>query len=146
MLIQFLKYFTFYHFFSNLTALIEEPTSSECLSFVEECIHRQYDMIYTLKMMCLLCQVNSGLDRRTFLNLKEQFLRSYGFHHIVTFFNLKKVFCYIKFVYFVFFVLVLKTSKLKILLFFKVLKFISKIYACKFKLIKFSAIYNFIKN
>jgi len=72
-------------------SLIEEPTSSECLSFVEECIHRQYDMIYTLKMMCLLCQVNSGLDRRTFLNLKEQFLRSYGFHHIVTFFNLKKV-------------------------------------------------------
>jgi len=61
------------------------------MAYIEECIHRQYDMMLTLRLLCLLSCTSSGLLAKDYQSLKLQFLHSYGFEHMITFFNLKKV-------------------------------------------------------
>ncbi|CAK8675606.1 unnamed protein product [Clavelina lepadiformis] len=71
-------------------SLLEGSDFRECVAYIEECIHRQYDMLLTLRLLCLLSCTTSGLLSKDYQNLKTQFLHSYGFEHMITFFNLKK--------------------------------------------------------
>ena len=73
------------------TALLDGAEMKECVAYIEECIHRQYDMLLTLRLLCLLSCTSSGLLSKEYQTLKQQFLHSYGFQHLTTFFNLKKV-------------------------------------------------------
>jgi len=72
-------------------SLLAGISFNESLAYIEECIHRQYNITLTLKLLCLLSCTNSGLLPKDYQNLKQQFLSSYGFEHMITFFNLKKV-------------------------------------------------------
>nr|CAB3267636.1 vacuolar protein sorting-associated protein 33B [Phallusia mammillata] len=71
-------------------SLLEGSDFRECVNYIEECIHRQYDMLLTLRLLCLLSCTTSGLLPKDYNNLKHKFLHSYGFEHMLTFFNLKK--------------------------------------------------------
>ena len=77
-----------------ITALLDGAGMKECVSYIEECIHRQYDMLLTLRLLCLLSCTCSGLLSREYQTLKLQFLHSYGYQHMITFFNLKKVYIF----------------------------------------------------
>lgn len=70
--------------------LLEGVEAKECMAYVEECIHRQYDLNLTLRLMCLLSCTSSGLLPRDFRNIRHQFLQSYGYDSMITLFNLKK--------------------------------------------------------
>uniref|UniRef100_F6VM60 Vacuolar protein sorting-associated protein 33B n=2 Tax=Ciona intestinalis TaxID=7719 RepID=F6VM60_CIOIN len=70
--------------------LLEGSDFRQCVSYIEECIHRQYDMLLTLRLLCLLSCTTSGLLAKDYQSLKLKFLHSYGFEHMITFFNLKK--------------------------------------------------------
>ncbi|XP_039258945.2 vacuolar protein sorting-associated protein 33B-like [Styela clava] len=70
--------------------LLEGVESRECMSYVEECIHRQYDILLTLRLICLLSCTSSGLLPKDLQNIRHQFLQSYGYEYMLTLFNLKK--------------------------------------------------------
>lgn len=73
------------------TVMLDGSDIRDCINYIEECIHRQYDKLLTLRLLCLLSCTSSGLLPRDYQSLKLQFLHSYGFEHLITFFNLKKV-------------------------------------------------------
>ena len=48
-------------------------------------------MSISLRLLCLLSTTYSGIPTKEFNDLKRQFLHTYGYHHILTFFNLSRV-------------------------------------------------------
>lgn len=70
--------------------LLEGTETKSCISYVEECIHRQYESNLTLRLMCLLSCTSSGLLPREYQKIRRQFLQSYGHDSMITLFNLKK--------------------------------------------------------
>ncbi|XP_041371533.1 vacuolar protein sorting-associated protein 33B-like [Gigantopelta aegis] len=72
-------------------SLLEGTDLKESITYVEECINKQASMVPLLKLMCLLSLTQDGLSSSTYRSLKTQFLQSYGFEHLLSFFNLKKL-------------------------------------------------------
>ena len=64
---------------------------NEAIKFIQECIARRYKMSISLRLLCLLSTTYSGIPTKEFNDLKRQFLHTYGYHHILTFFNLSRV-------------------------------------------------------
>ncbi|CAL1545477.1 unnamed protein product [Lymnaea stagnalis] len=72
-------------------SLLEGTEIKENMSYIEECIHKQFSLVQTLRLLCLLSLTQEGLNPRDYKAFKTGFLHSHGFEHLVTFFNLKKL-------------------------------------------------------
>lgn len=72
-------------------SLLEGFEIRECVSFIEEHINRQVSMIESLRLLCLLSLTENGLLPKDLRSLKNQYLQSYGFEHLLTFSNLKQL-------------------------------------------------------
>lgn len=71
--------------------LLEGIEYKDSMTYVEECIQKQFSPILTLRLMCLASLTQEGLSQREYKALKTQFLHSHGFEHLVTLFKLKKL-------------------------------------------------------
>lgn len=71
--------------------LVEGLEVKEGMNFIEECINRQQSAIGSLRLLCLLSLTQDGIPFREYRSLMQQFLQSYGHHHIWTFHLLKKL-------------------------------------------------------
>ncbi|XP_073041432.1 vacuolar protein-sorting-associated protein 33 homolog isoform X1 [Primulina eburnea] len=70
--------------------LVEAQSFDICFDYIEEMIHKQEPLINVLRLLILLSITNSGLPKRNFDYLRQEFLHSYGFEHIATLNNLEK--------------------------------------------------------
>ncbi|RUS89069.1 hypothetical protein EGW08_003180 [Elysia chlorotica] len=71
--------------------LLEGIENKENMTYIEDCIQKQFSPILTLRLMCLASLTQEGLSQREYKALKTQFLHSHGFEHLVTMFRLKKL-------------------------------------------------------
>ncbi|XP_074650105.1 vacuolar protein sorting-associated protein 33B-like [Tubulanus polymorphus] len=71
-------------------SLIECVETKENISYIEEAINRQYNMISTLRLLCILSQTQGGCSSLLYKSLVTQFCHSHRFEHMLTFHNLKK--------------------------------------------------------
>ena len=72
-------------------AILEVVDKTHITEYIEECIQRQMPYHIPLRLICLMSTTNNGIKPKYLLNLKRAFLHSYGYKHLVTFYNLIKV-------------------------------------------------------
>ncbi|XP_062517711.1 vacuolar protein sorting-associated protein 33B-like [Corticium candelabrum] len=70
--------------------LLENLEEKTCLDLIEELIHRQGSLIVPLRLLCLYSQTENGIRPKTLQSLRHQFLQTHGYHHLSTFYNLKR--------------------------------------------------------
>uniref|UniRef100_A0A131Y2P4 Putative vacuolar sorting protein vps33/slp1 sec1 family n=1 Tax=Ixodes ricinus TaxID=34613 RepID=A0A131Y2P4_IXORI len=71
--------------------LLEGLEVREGTNFIEECIHRQYPALSVLRLLCLLSLTQDGIPARELRSLTQQFLHSFGAHHLCTFHGLRRL-------------------------------------------------------
>ena len=59
------------------------------LEFIDELISRQYPLQKVLRLLCLACQVSSGLKLKKYDSFRKAIVQTYGYRHLVTLQNLK---------------------------------------------------------
>ncbi|XP_052795879.1 vacuolar protein sorting-associated protein 33B-like [Mya arenaria] len=72
-------------------SLLEGSSMRENVNYIEESINKQDSKLSCLKLLCLLSLTLDGIPSKEYKSLKTQFVQSYGFEHMITFHNLKKV-------------------------------------------------------
>ncbi|XP_014663925.1 PREDICTED: vacuolar protein sorting-associated protein 33B-like isoform X3 [Priapulus caudatus] len=72
-------------------SLLDTSQIKENIAYIEEAINRQYPLMQSLRLLCLMSQVLNGLPKNDYEGLTTQFLQSHGFEHMLTFLNLKKL-------------------------------------------------------
>ncbi|XP_056021791.1 vacuolar protein sorting-associated protein 33B-like isoform X1 [Ostrea edulis] len=72
-------------------SLLEGTSVRDNVSYIEELIFKQDNMLKTLKLICLLSLTQNGITPSTYKSLKTQYLQSHGFEQLVTFSNLKSL-------------------------------------------------------
>ena len=72
-------------------AILEAADKTSVTDFIEELIHCQADYRLPLRLLCLMSTTNNGIKDKYLVSLKDQYLRSYGHKHLVTFHNLQSV-------------------------------------------------------
>ncbi len=72
-------------------AILEVADKATVLDYIEELIHCQVDYRLPLRLLCLMSATNNGIKDKYLTSLKDQYLRSYGYKHLVTFHNLERV-------------------------------------------------------
>ncbi|CAN7984366.1 unnamed protein product [Ixodes hexagonus] len=71
--------------------LLEGLEVREGTNFIEECIHRQYPSMSVLRLLCLLSLTQDGIPARELRSFTQQFLHSFGAHHLWSFHGLRKL-------------------------------------------------------
>ncbi|XP_063433464.1 vacuolar protein sorting-associated protein 33B-like [Mytilus trossulus] len=72
-------------------SLLEGTALRENMTFIEELINKQSNMLQTLKLLCLLSLTLDGIPARDYKSLKKQYCQSHGFEQMLTFYNLSKL-------------------------------------------------------
>ncbi|XP_022334055.2 vacuolar protein sorting-associated protein 33B-like isoform X1 [Crassostrea virginica] len=72
-------------------SLLEGTSLRENVTYIEELLFKQDNMLKTLKLICLLSLTQDGISPQTYKSLKTQYLQSHGFEQLVTFSNLKSL-------------------------------------------------------
>ncbi|XP_060062741.1 vacuolar protein sorting-associated protein 33B-like [Ylistrum balloti] len=72
-------------------AMLEGSGLKENISYIEELINKQHNITQTLRLLCLLSMTQDGITSKEFKSLKTQFLHSYGYEHMLTCHNLKRL-------------------------------------------------------
>ncbi|XP_062574358.1 vacuolar protein sorting-associated protein 33B-like isoform X2 [Saccostrea cucullata] len=70
-------------------SLLESSSVRDNITYIEELIYKQDNMLKTLKLMCLLSLTQNGIPSSTYKTLKTHYLQSHGFEQLITFSNLK---------------------------------------------------------
>ncbi|XP_071450155.1 vacuolar protein sorting-associated protein 33B [Hetaerina americana] len=63
----------------------------ESIAYIEDCLAKQTSSNMVLRLIALLSLTESGITYDEAMSLKSQFLHTYGYKHIVTFYNMEKV-------------------------------------------------------
>lgn len=71
--------------------LIEGNESRASLNYIEEGIIKLYPKHQMLRLICLYSICNSGIFNKELHNLIRLYTQSYGYEHILSFFNLKRI-------------------------------------------------------
>lgn len=71
--------------------ILEAVEKTQVTDYIEECIQRQMPYHIPLRLICLMSTTNNGIKPKYFLTLKRAFLHSYGYKHLVTFYNMFKL-------------------------------------------------------
>ncbi|KAG1664204.1 Vacuolar protein sorting-associated protein 33B [Nymphon striatum] len=71
--------------------IVEMVNYKENLIYIEEMIHQQFSKLSVLRLLCLMSITQDGLSSRDYKFFVTQFLHSYGYEHLLTFQNLKKL-------------------------------------------------------
>lgn len=71
--------------------VLEGADKIQIADYIEECIHRQLNFRIPLRLLCLMSTINNGIKAKYLMPLKQQYLHSYGYKHLVTFHNLQKL-------------------------------------------------------
>jgi len=71
--------------------LIEGIETRECFNYIEQLIVKQHDCNTVLRLMCLFCITQDGLNHKDYRYFIKLFLQSYGYEHITTIQALKKL-------------------------------------------------------
>ena len=66
--------------------MIFEPNQE----YIKECICRRYSPNVTLRLLCLLSSTYSGIPTAQYKELKRLHAHTYGYDHILTWFNLQR--------------------------------------------------------
>lgn len=72
-------------------SLLEGIDIKDSVTYLEEMMNRQTDMCKCLNLLCLLSVTEGGLSTTTYESLVLQFLQSYGYPHLASISNLKRV-------------------------------------------------------
>ena len=64
--------------------LIEGVEIRECFNYIEQLIVKQYDQYTVLRLMCLFCITQDGLNYKDYRHLMKLYLQSYGHEHVTT--------------------------------------------------------------
>mmetsp|Transcript_30543 Transcript_30543/g.58825 ORF Transcript_30543/g.58825 Transcript_30543/m.58825 type:complete len:626 (-) Transcript_30543:289-2166(-) len=72
-------------------ACVEGYSLDQVYDFVEAMIMKQEPVAPTLRMMALISLCNAGIPRKTFDNLRREFLHSYGYEHLASLNHLQQV-------------------------------------------------------
>lgn len=72
-------------------AILEGADKMSVTDYIEEIIQCQADYRLPLRLLCLMSITNNGIKDKYLSSLKDQYLRSYGHKHLVTFHNLQRV-------------------------------------------------------
>lgn len=72
-------------------AILEVADKATVTDYIEELIQCQVDYRLPLRLLCLMSATNNGIKHKYLSSLKDQYLRSYGYKHLVTFHNLERV-------------------------------------------------------
>lgn len=62
-------------------------------SYIEDCIAQKHPLIKVLRLVCLQSVCNSGLKQKVLDYYKREILQTYGFEHILTLHNLRRLAC-----------------------------------------------------
>lgn len=71
--------------------LIEGVDIRECFNYIEQLIVKQYDPYTVLRLMCLFCITQDGLNYKDYRYLMKLYLQSYGHEHVTTMQALRKL-------------------------------------------------------
>lgn len=71
--------------------LIEGVETRESFNYIEQLIIKQYDAQIVLRLMCLFCITQDGLNYKDYRYLMKLYLQSYGHEHIYTIQVLRKL-------------------------------------------------------
>ncbi|XP_069135773.1 vacuolar protein sorting-associated protein 33B-like [Argopecten irradians] len=72
-------------------SMLEGSGVRDNINYIEELINKQHSITQTLRLLCLLSITQDGITSKEFKSLKTQFLHSYGYEHMLTFYNLKRL-------------------------------------------------------
>lgn len=72
----------------NLIGGLDHSTN---LEYIEELIFRQEPIMKVLRLLCLYSIVNNGIKPKVLTQFKSEILRTYGYEHIFTLYNLTKL-------------------------------------------------------
>lgn len=64
--------------------LIEGVETRDCFNYIEQLIIKQYDSCAVLRLMCLFCITQDGLNYKDYRYLMRLYLQSYGHEHVYT--------------------------------------------------------------
>lgn len=73
------------------SSILDGSDIKACFQFIEEKILSNYEILPTLRLMCLLSLTLDGIPLKTYNDWKRLFLHSYGHEHILTFHRLREL-------------------------------------------------------
>lgn len=71
--------------------LIEGVETRKCFNYIEHLIIKQFDPHAVLRLMCLFCITQDGLNLNVYSHLIRHYLQSYGHEHVYTMQVLRKL-------------------------------------------------------
>ncbi|XP_046400666.1 vacuolar protein sorting-associated protein 33B [Ischnura elegans] len=71
--------------------IVRGRSRRESIAYIEDCLAKQTSCYMVLRLIALLSLTESGITHDEAMSLKSQFLHTYGYKHIGTFYNLEKV-------------------------------------------------------
>ncbi|ELU18869.1 hypothetical protein CAPTEDRAFT_133058 [Capitella teleta] len=72
-------------------SLLEGTELKENISYLEEIINRQLNSTTCLRLLTLMSLTQGGLPAQVYKSLQTQYMHSFGFEHMLTFHNLRKL-------------------------------------------------------
>lgn len=70
--------------------LLDGSDVNAAIEFIKECICRRYSPLTSLRLLCLLSSTYSGIPTARYKELKRLYAHTYGYDHLLTWFNLAK--------------------------------------------------------
>ncbi|KAL5471513.1 hypothetical protein EMCRGX_G029636 [Ephydatia muelleri] len=72
-------------------AILEGQDTGPIFEYIEECIQRQVSSLQPIRLLCLLSLTSGGIKSRYYQSMKLQYLQSYGYNNLSTFYTLEQL-------------------------------------------------------
>ena len=72
-------------------AILEGQDTGMIVEYIEECIQRQVSSLMPIRLLCLLSLTSGGIKSKYYQSLKIQYLQSYGYNQLSTFYTLEQL-------------------------------------------------------
>ena len=72
-------------------AILEGQDTGSLVEYIEECIQRQVTSLMPIRLLCLLSLTGGGIKSKFYRSMKLQYLQSYGYNHLSTFYTLEQL-------------------------------------------------------
>ena len=73
-------------------AILEcQDATGPIIEYIEECIQRQVTSLLPIRLLCLLSLTSGGIKSKYYQSMKLQYLQSYGYNHLSTFYTLEQL-------------------------------------------------------